>query len=140
MIRFTVPGKPKGKGRPRFSRGRTYTPASTVAYEKAIGFAARVGMGDLSFFTGPLEVHLTVNLEPVQSASKKARAAMLSGEIAPAKKPDLDNIIKAILDGMNGVAYVDDAQVCRLVVEKRYAEVEGVDVWIGPMNGEKDEW
>ena len=135
MIRFTIPGKPQGKGRPRFTKmGHAYTPEKTVAYEKAVGFAARVGMGDMPIFTGPLEVHLDVRLQPVTSASKKAREAMLKGETLPAKKPDLDNLIKGVLDGMNGIVYVDDCQVCRLVVEKRYAEVEGVDVWIGPIN------
>ena len=37
-------------------------------------------------------------------------------------KPDLDNLVKALKDALNGVIYVDDAQVCRLDAEKHYGE------------------
>lgn len=36
------------------------------------------------------------------------------------KKPDVDNLAKIVLDSLNKIAYDDDAQVCRLLVEKRY--------------------
>ena len=35
---------------------------------------------------------------------------MLNGELLPAKKPDIDNIVKAVLDALNEVAYRDDTQ------------------------------
>lgn len=35
-------------------------------------------------------------------------------------RPDLDNTTKAVLDSLNGVAWEDDSQVQRLVVEKSY--------------------
>lgn len=37
-------------------------------------------------------------------------------------KPDTDNIAKAVLDALNGLAYVDDSQVARLIVTKRVAD------------------
>ncbi|WP_284359675.1 RusA family crossover junction endodeoxyribonuclease [Candidatus Phycosocius spiralis] len=45
---------------------------------------------------------------------------------------DLDNVAKAVLDGIKGAVYFDDAQVMRLLVEKRWAEVEcvRVKVWL----------
>lgn len=36
------------------------------------------------------------------------------------KRPDIDNIVKAILDAGNGVCWQDDAQVYRLEVFKMY--------------------
>jgi crossover junction endodeoxyribonuclease RusA len=39
---------------------------------------------------------------------------------------DLDNVAKAVLDGIKGYVFYDDAQVMRLVVEKRWAEGERV--------------
>ena len=36
-------------------------------------------------------------------------------------KPDCDNLGKSVMDGLNGVAWDDDKQVCRLVVTKNYA-------------------
>jgi crossover junction endodeoxyribonuclease RusA len=41
---------------------------------------------------------------------------------------DLDNVAKAVLDGIKGAVFFDDAQVMRLLVEKRWAEVERVHV------------
>lgn len=35
------------------------------------------------------------------------------------QKPDADNILKACLDGLNGVAYLDDSQVVEAHVYKR---------------------
>lgn len=37
------------------------------------------------------------------------------------KKPDIDKLIRAVLDGLTGVAYRDDSQVVALIVKKRYA-------------------
>lgn len=134
MIRFTIPGKPQGKGRPRFTRsGRTYTDAKTLGYEKAVAFACRVGMGDLAAFVGPVEVQMKVRLVPAVSLAKKVRADMLNGHTFPIKNGDVDNYAKSVLDGMNGIAYADDKQVCRLTVEKVYAKEAGVDVAIFPL-------
>jgi len=54
----------------------------------------------------------------------------LHGALAMAGKPDKDNVIKAIYDGLNGVCWVDDAQVCEGVQRKRYAAEPGVTVEI----------
>lgn len=48
---------------------------------------------------------------------------MLKGDILPTKKPDSDNIIKIILDALNGVCYHDDAQIYSINFEKKYAEI-----------------
>ena len=65
------------------------------------------------------------------SKSKKARA--IQGEIVPTVKPDCDNVIKAILDSLNGVAYKDDNQVIEINFIKKYslkkdARIE-VELW-----------
>ena len=63
------------------------------------------------------------------SWSKAKRQAALDGDIYPAR-PDVDNIAKTVLDGMNEVVYVDDAQVTYLKVSKKYSEEGSVTVWI----------
>jgi Holliday junction resolvase RusA-like endonuclease len=134
VLRFRVPGEPRGKGRPRIVKiggfSRLAPEKQTVAYEKVIAAAARSAMGDALPFLEPLAMTVVVNMVPAASASRPKRAAMLSGATPPAKKPDLDNVIKAILDGCNGVAFRDDVQVIRLTAEKRYAEIPGVMVEI----------
>ena len=49
------------------------------------------------------------------------------------KKPDSDNVIKIVLDGLNKVAYHDDAQICKLSFEKRYSKIPRVEVKINKL-------
>jgi len=137
-LSFTVPGKPVGKGRPRFSNGRAYTDQKTKEYEEEIAW--RFMTARRSKMLRP-ETWETVRLAPVaititafypvpKSDSKKTRAEKLENYIRPTVKPDVDNVAKAILDGLNGLAYKDDAQVFQLVIMKRFAENPRVDVAI----------
>lgn len=48
----------------------------------------------------------------------------------PYVRPDLDKLIRAVLDGLTGVAYEDDQQVVRLTAQKAYGETEGVHIKI----------
>lgn len=135
-VAFTIPGQPRGKGRPKFStRGgkvRTYTDAQTASYENLVRLACQSAMAGAPPLTGAVELTVLIRLAPPQSASKKARADMLAGVVKPTKKPDFDNVVKAVLDGLNGVAFVDDAQVTWANVGKVYAATPGVDVIVAP--------
>jgi Holliday junction resolvase RusA-like endonuclease len=134
QIHFQVEGDPKGKGRPRFSRfgkfTKVYTDKQTLDYETLIKSFAAEAMGS----TDPLETAVSVFLyirHPVpQSYSKKRTEACLSGLEQPCKKPDIDNIAKTYLDGMNGVVFLDDTQVVDLHVKKVYSAVPGVNVMV----------
>ena len=57
-----------------------------------------------------------------KSYSKKMRSECVTGLIKPTVKPDIDNVVKAALDAMNGVVYADDKQVFEVIVSKRYTE------------------
>lgn len=122
MITFIVPGKPHGKARPRMTKtGHTYTPKNTVDYEKQVQ-VCYIAEHKQKKLEGPVTAHITAIYGVPKSASKAARFSMLEGHIRPTKKPDIDNIAKAILDSLNGVAYDDDSQVVRLTIEKVYGE------------------
>lgn len=56
-----------------------------------------------------------------KSYTKKKRAECLDCLIRPAKKPDIDNVLKAVLDALNGFAYDDDRQVVSVTCRKFYA-------------------
>lgn len=130
-VDFIIVGEPKGKGRPRFARVgngvRTYTPKETENYEAFIkvSYLNEVGQKKLE---GQIEAHIEGLFSIPKSTSKKQREKMLSGEILHTKKIDCDNLAKTILDALNGIAYDDDKQVCRLIVEKRYGEYPCVNV------------
>ena len=55
---------------------------------------------------------------------------MLENSISPTKKPDIDNIVKVILDSMNKFAFKDDIQITKLEVEKRYGIEEKICIKI----------
>jgi Holliday junction resolvase RusA-like endonuclease len=123
---FTVPGEPRGKGRPKAtSRGsfvRLYTDAKTASYENLVRLCAVEAMGDLEPFKSAVSVEVVAMLAIPKSTPKKVLPGMLSGAISPTKKPDLDNVIKAVLDGLNTVAFTDDALVVELIGHKFYGE------------------
>lgn len=130
---FTVLGEPQGKGRPKFARRGKYvsvrTPEKTKAYENAIQAAYLQQCGNVGFPEGSqMELRVTAYFKIPKSTSKKKRETMLSGEVRPTKKPDGDNILKAVADALNGVAYKDDAYVVKMEIEKYYGEPERIDV------------
>lgn len=134
LVSFTLPGKPQAKGRPiatgRHGRTRVYTPARTVAYEAQIAAAARAALGDDEMIDGAVEIEILVRLEPSKWVSRAARDGMLNGSVKATKRPDLDNVVKAIIDGCCGVIFPDDASITRISARKVYAVQAGVDVAI----------
>ena len=69
-------------------------------------------------------------VEIPQSKSKKQKEKMITGEIKPIVKPDVDNVAKSILDALNGIIYLDDKQIIELNIEKIYAETSWTEVKI----------
>ena len=135
MLAFTVPGEPRGKGRPRATiragHARLYSDARTASYENLVAMAASDALRGAPPLDGPLTIDIRVRMAQPASASKRKRAEMLSGALAATKKPDLDNVVKAIMDGCNAVAFRDDVLIVRQSAEKLFAETAGVDVRIG---------
>jgi len=129
-IRFFVPGQPVGKGRPRAAaRGRhvrLYTPEKTVTYESLVATAAHGAMQGRPPIQGACIAQMVIRQMVPLSWSAKKRTQALSGEIRPAKKPDIDNVVKALFDAMNGVVWVDDVQVVNVSALKVYSETPGV--------------
>ena len=125
-ISLTVPGEPVGKGRARVGRvaghARMFTPAKTVAYEGMVAYAAKAAMAGNPPFPGPLAVEIEAVHTIPASWSKKRKEAALAGFLHPTTKPDWDNIGKAVSDGGNGVAWVDDKQIVRASVMRSYGE------------------
>ncbi len=113
-VTFTVPGRPVPKQRPRLGRnGNVYTPRNCRDYEKAVGWTAK------RLFKSPLEgpVELQVRL------------------YFNSRGGDLDNYIKAICDGLNGVAWLDDSQVERIKASMTLNEsaTERAEVSVRPL-------
>ena len=135
VLRFTVSGRPQGKARPRASsRGgsvRMYNPPASAAYQRSVAAAATAALmaGDsqwdaaaaIPYLPAGTPVRLVVL---VAFATKDKRR-----EGSPCQmKPDLDNTLKAVMDGLTGVLYPDDASVVLIEAVKIYAAESRVDV------------
>ena len=129
---FEVPGAIKGKGRPRVNSytGIVYTPTTTKDYEYLVEQYFLLKYPKFK----PLEGRLAVNIKAIfsipKSTMKVDKDKMLENTISPTKKPDIDNIVKIILDAMNQFAFKDDTQITKLSVEKVYGAEEKVKVTI----------
>lgn len=134
-IKFSIPGQPFGKQRPRVvSRGtfsKAYTPKETVSYENLVKLMySQAAKGKMFPDGAMLDVRIIAYYDIPKSTSKKKRKEMLEHKIRPAKKPDWDNIGKIVCDSLNLVAYHDDSAVVDAQVRKFYSENPRVDVTI----------
>ena len=112
----TVPGEPVGKGRPRFNRktGQPYTPAKTVKFERRIAWLTRNAP-----IAGPVWVDVLAVFSRPQRLNRKADPP---GLLPYAGRTDLDNVIKAANDGVQGRAFHNDRQVVDITARARYSE------------------
>lgn len=116
-ICFTVPGLPVGKGRPRVTRFGAYTPEKTRAYEEKVRQCWETQSGTRAP-EGAAVMAEIIAWFPIPKATPKGQRDALEGAYH-LKRPDCDNIAKAVLDSLNGYAYKDDSAV-QLRIEKRY--------------------
>ena len=135
MIWFEIPGPAKGKERPRNGKGYFYTPQNTKDYEELVKVCYRQKCKEPPTKEA-FKVCIVVWMVSAKSLSKKKRAELENHP--PMKKPDIDNIAKIILDGLNGVAWEDDRQVSSLEIVKLWGHDERVIVGI-KKESEEDE-
>lgn len=117
------PIEPFPKQRPNFSKfGNAYTPEKTRKYEKKIADYFREQPQSFKFEKDiPVAVNLVFGMPIPKSAPKSQKAAMIEGIIKHTKRGDVDNLAKAVLDSLNGLAWEDDSQIVRLSITKEYA-------------------
>lgn len=137
----TLPGHPRGKGRPRSTfipksakTGKggfisTYTDSETRSYEAMLKYAGEQAMAGRPLFGGALRVRVTALFSVPESWSQKKKREALSGVIRPTGKPDWDNLAK-VLDAFNQVVWTDDAQIVDGRVVKAYADKAALEVEI----------
>ncbi len=127
---FTVFGPIVGKGRPRASRrGKTVrlrTPERTRQYEKAIRNRYYADYHAQPSLPGPIGVRLVAMFKRPQShfrtlGGKPTEKLKSAAPVHCTKVPDLDNVVKVVLDALNGVAFKDDSNVTNITARKEWA-------------------
>ena len=119
-MKFTIPLQPKPKQRPQHGKGNTFTPKETREYEQIVGFYARRAIKQP--MRGAISVKVDFYVSIPKSWPKAKKEAAERGEIRPTSRPDLDNLEKALFDGMNTIAWVDDCQVVEVYKAEWYGD------------------
>ncbi len=134
MFEFEVIGDIKGKARPRVNTltCRAYTPGDTKDYEMLVKQYFKIKHPRSLPLENRVKVTINAYFKIPKTTTKKDRKLIEEGVLSPTKKPDIDNIVKIILDSLNGIAFKDDNQITKIEVEKLYAldEIEKVYVKI----------
>lgn len=122
-IKFTVKGV-RGQGRPRFSKfSGAYKSKEDIEWEDKIRheyYQAQDPWYDTT--EKPIIVAITAFFPIPKSTPKYLAKELAKGDVAVLKKPDADNIIKSVLDALNGEAYKDDKQVISVTCIKVYTD------------------
>ena len=123
IYEFEVPGKVIGKGRSRLNSytGVVYTPTKTKDYESLVEQYFLLKYPRFKTLEGRIKVSIIAYFSIPKATKKSDINEMLDNNISPTKKPDIDNIVKAVLDSMNKFAFKDENQITKLEVEKKYA-------------------
>ena len=118
---FVVPGRPVPKARPRVTRYGTYTPPATRDYEESVRRAWRAA-GAVAFPADtPVRITVAAHFALPGRPSRRLVASM-SGKPHTRHRGDLDNIVKSVMDALNGCAYPDDCAVSFIAASKSWAE------------------
>lgn len=124
MIKIFYKVKPKSAPRPRVTRNGTYNNADYTSWKNGLKLLANTK------FKKPLNGAIFVKIDyfytiPKSWSKKKKESAKWH-----TCKPDIDNLQKSVLDALNGIAYIDDGQVCNIQARKQYADFDGVIIEI----------
>lgn len=134
-IVFKVPGMPVGQGRPRFGNGRAYKDKKDTTNEAVIANACVQASREQGAHlpahpkegTG-FDVTIYAYFPIPKALTKAKRQEVADSRRYPTRKPDIDNIAKAVFDALSGKAWVDDSAVVSLLIEKSYGEEPRLEV------------
>lgn len=133
-IEFRIPGKVIGKGRPHFVKktGVAITPQQTRSYESLIRDVVLPLMDGQKPWEGCVKAYIVAYYKVPKSWSKKDKELASTQKIPPGK-PDVDNVVKILLDSLNRWLYHDDKQVCDCHIMKVWSEEDGLYVCMEEM-------
>jgi Holliday junction resolvase RusA-like endonuclease len=129
-VQFVIPGKPHGHQRHRARVVRAGAKAFAQLYDTSRNreFKKKVqdAWNDATKSGEPFDPigPIAITVEAVFHNTLPARKREPNRARWRLKKPDIDNIVKAIMDALNGLAYIDDAQVVILTAQK-YEDQQG---------------
>ena len=95
---------------------------------------ARQQMDGREPFSAPVGLELRATIAIPKSWSKKKQRAALIGEILPATRPDLSNLLKLGEDALTGVVFADDSLICLHRTQKEYGTTPKIVLTVRTLN------
>lgn len=129
-IRIVIPGPPVAFARAGANGTRRYTPAKQARWMKVAQHYAAIQYGPLPPVTDAVAIRVVATFAIPKSWTKARKAAAIAGSARHTSKPDASNLLKIVEDALNGVVFVDDAQVVSARVEKTYGAEAKVTVTV----------
>jgi len=143
-LSFYVPGEAIGLGRQKtkalfgkdgkYNRILNYKPGGSATYENKVATCASEAMekaGHSGVTRGPVKVSVTIEVVRPKNHFRSGKNSHLLKDDAPAiptGKPDIDNVLKGVMDAMTGIVYADDKQVFSAYPEKFYESSAGLRI------------
>ena len=139
---FFVSGTPipKGSTKAFVVKGRAITTATNGAKQKPWSSdIAYTAMQEIKFSTptrSAISVVLTFFMPRPKGhygSGKNIASVKASAPTSHVSKPDVDKLIRCVLDSLTGVVWHDDSQVIEVKANKRYEDIDrgpGLSVWI----------
>jgi len=127
---IVVLGDPKPQGSldvlPSASTGRMVAkhPPGLLRWRARVRQAAAHAMRGRAIFAGPLELRVIFWLARPKSLPRRITH--------PERKPDLDKLLRAIGDALEGIVYLQDAQITSERQKKRFSTPPRCEIRIGP--------
>ena len=126
-VKFHINTRPTPKQRPRLGKGgKVYTPNSTKVFEQI----CKLSYGNRYYFDKEyISIKIVFKFKVPKSYSKKKYSEAIEGKIRPSTN-DIDNLLKSVLDGLNGKAWKDDRYIYSIEAEKIFADKDCIEVVI----------
>lgn len=141
-VRLILYTKATPKARPRVVRRGNFSSAYTPKKEFENIVAQEYKKRQYPLYENDLELSINFFFKPAESLTKKKKAQCLEDKWCNNHVlGDLDNLIKSVLDGLNGIAYKDDSQIVKFgEMTKQYAEEDRVEITIKEItNAQREE-
>jgi len=121
-VRFRVQAEPIAQGRPRLTTvagmARAFDPKKSKQWKAFIKDVAMKAMKDAGYdrpLEGPLCARMRFGFALPKSSYRKRTPRLRSWHT---KRPDIDNLVKAIFDACESVIYINDTCIAKMVVDK----------------------
>lgn len=148
VISFTASGPVRGQGRPKAyvkpsGHAGLYQTDADLSYREMLRILALEAMRDAGCMSAAdsvsgFRVYMRVRKKIPASWPKKRQAEAAEGRMPLASKPDIDNIVKMVLDAMNGIVYPDDRLVVSVMASKGWSPDDALDVTVVWDDGKED--